>query len=61
MAVNLRSKIGKNKTVIICDVNTDACKKFKNEESQHGAIEIADSAYEAVQVAVGPRGILTVS
>lgn len=52
MAVNLRSKIGKDKMIIICDVNHDACERFKAEESKHGNIEIVYSAFEAIQAAV---------
>lgn len=52
MAVNLRSKIGKDKTIVICDVNRDACERFKAEGSKHGAVEVVDSAYDAMQAAV---------
>lgn len=52
MAVNLRSKIGKEKTMVVCDVNAEACEKFKAEESKHGPIEIIGNAYEAMQIAV---------
>jgi hypothetical protein len=56
MAVNLRAKIGKEKTIVVCDVSAQACDKFRAEESVHGPIEIVANGYEAIQVAVsGPK------
>lgn len=52
MAVNLRSKVGKEKTIVICDVSTEACERFKAEESTHGPIEIVKNGCEAIQAAV---------
>lgn len=52
MAVNLRTKIGKDKTIVVCDVSAKACDKFKAEESVHGPIEIVKNGHEAIARAV---------
>lgn len=52
MAVNLRAKIGKEKTIVVCDVSAKACDKFKAEESVNGPIEIVENGYEAIAKAV---------
>lgn len=52
MAVNLRAKIGKDKTIVVCDVSAQACDKFKAEELAHGPIEIVRNGYEAIERAV---------
>ena len=52
MAVNLRKGLGKDKAFIVCDVNIDACKQFKEEASQYGNVEIVDNGYQAAQAAV---------
>lgn len=52
MAVNLRSKIGRETTIVVYDTNVEACKRFQAEESKHGSIEIVDNAYEAILAAV---------
>lgn len=52
MAVNLRSKVGKETTLVVCDVNQEAIDRFKAENSDHGPIEVAKNGFEAVQKAV---------
>lgn len=52
MARNLRSKIDKDTTLVVCDVNPEAIDKFKSEMSDHGPIEVAKNGFEAVQKAV---------
>lgn len=59
MAVNLRSKIGKDKTIVVCDVSAKACDKFKAEESVHGPIEIVKNGFEAIERAVSEDGSRT--
>lgn len=56
MAVNLRAKIGKETTIVVCDVSTKACDKFKTEESVNGPIEIVGNGYEAIAKAVSGTG-----
>ncbi|KAK5953050.1 hypothetical protein OHC33_005618 [Knufia fluminis] len=51
MAVNLRSKVGKETTLVVCDVNQEAIDRFKAENSDHGPIEVAKNGFEAVQKA----------
>lgn len=52
MAVNLRSKIGKEKKIVVCDINAAVCEKFKAEEWMHGPIEIVENGLKAIEVAV---------
>lgn len=54
MAVNLRSKIGKEKTIVVSDVDMSVCERFKSDMSEHGPVSIVKNAYEAVRVAVRP-------
>ena len=52
MVVNLRAKIGRETTILVCDVNQDALKKFEAEEAKHGPVGIVKSGFEAAQRAV---------
>lgn len=54
MAVNLRSKIGQDKTIIVSDINESACAEFKAQTSEHGTVKVVKNGYEAVQEAVSP-------
>jgi hypothetical protein len=52
MAVNLRNKIGTDKTMIVVDVNEKACEKYLAETANAGPSRIAKNPYEAIQDAV---------
>ena len=47
MARNLRSKIDKDTTFVVCDVNQEAIDRFKAEMSDHGPIEVTKNGFEA--------------
>ncbi|KAK4185878.1 putative 3-hydroxyisobutyrate dehydrogenase protein [Podospora australis] len=53
MAKSLRAGLGPEKTLLICDVNTEALKRFKAETSAagHGPVEVIENGYEAVKAA----------
>jgi hypothetical protein len=54
MAVNLRSKLSPEYTLIICDVNESALQRFQQEikEKQAGPVEVVSTGAEAVRAAV---------
>jgi hypothetical protein len=54
MAVNLRTKIGPEYTVLICDVSQEALVKFQDEmkAKNTGPVQVIKTAFEAVQAAV---------
>lgn len=52
MAVNLRSKVGRETAIMVYDTNVEACKRFQAEESKHGSTEIVNNVYEAILAAV---------
>lgn len=52
MAVNLRNKIGKDKGMVVCDVNSEACERFLTETADAGSSSIVKTAREAVEAAV---------
>lgn len=53
MAVNLRRKIGSDITVIIYDINREAVERYQNSMGdEHGPVEVASNAAEAVKAAV---------
>ena len=54
MAVNLRNKIGTDKTIIVVDVNEKVCEKYLSETADAGPSRIAKTAREAIQEAVSP-------
>lgn len=51
MARNMREKVGKETTLIVCDLNQEAIDRFKTESSDHGPIEIVKNGFEAIQKA----------
>jgi len=55
MARNIREKVGKETTLIVCDLNQEAIDRFKTESSDHGPIEIVKNGFEAIQKAVSER------
>ena len=52
MAVNLRNKMGSHKTMIVVDVNEQACERYLSETANAGPSRIAKNAREAVREAV---------
>ncbi|KAK4645233.1 hypothetical protein QC761_001090 [Podospora bellae-mahoneyi] len=54
MARNLRAGLGSDKTLLICDVNTDALERFMAEVSVlgRGPVRIAQNGFEAAKQAV---------
>ncbi len=53
MAKNLRTGLGPEKTLLICDVNTEALSRFKTETEGQGPVEIVSNGFDAAQAAVG--------
>ncbi|KAI1452449.1 3-hydroxyisobutyrate dehydrogenase-like protein [Annulohypoxylon moriforme] len=51
MAKNLRKKIDRNQTLVICDVAKDALERFRSETREFGPVEIVANGYEALQSA----------
>ncbi|KAK4160584.1 putative 3-hydroxyisobutyrate dehydrogenase protein [Cladorrhinum sp. PSN259] len=51
MAKNLRAGLGSDKTLLICDVNTEALQKFKAETEGQGPVEIIANGHEAAKAA----------
>lgn len=54
MAVNLRSKIDSSTTLVVCDTNKRATKKFCSELNGKGPIVEVETAAEAAKRAVRP-------
>lgn len=53
MAVNLRRKISNDIKIIINDVNKEALERYRTSMmDEHGPVEIASSAAEAIRTAV---------
>ena len=52
MAVNLRSKMGSDKTLLVCDVSEEAIAKFQKQLEGKGPIQVVKNGFEAVQQAV---------
>lgn len=54
MARNLRAGLGSDKTLLICDVNTDALERFMAEVSVlgRGPVRIVQNGFEAAKQAV---------
>jgi len=52
MAMNLRSGLGPDKTLLICDVNVEALDKFVAETAGKGPTEKIASGFEAAKRAV---------
>jgi 3-hydroxyisobutyrate/3-hydroxypropionate dehydrogenase len=58
MAVNLRSKLGQDKTLLICDVSEEAIAKFQKQMEGKGPIKVVKNGFEAAQEAVSqPKSI----
>jgi len=55
MAVNLRSKVGSETTLLVCDVSQEAIQRFKDQMQGQGPIEVVKNGYEAAIAAV--RGL----
>ncbi|KAB5513601.1 NAD binding domain of 6-phosphogluconate dehydrogenase-domain-containing protein [Coniochaeta sp. 2T2.1] len=49
MAKNLRKGLGKDKTMLICDVSKEALDKFVKETEGQGPVEIVANGFEAAQ------------
>ena len=52
MAKNLRSKVGQDTTIYVCDVAEAAIEKFKEELKGTGPIEVVKTGKEAALAAV---------
>ena len=52
MAINLRSKVGSDTTILICDVSEDALSRFQAQMQGKGPIRVVKNGCEAVQQAV---------
>lgn len=52
MAVNLRSKMKAEDTLLICDVSQDAISRFQKQMDGSGPIEVVKSGHDAVKAAV---------
>ena len=55
MAVNLRSRMGSEKTLLICDVSEEAIAKFQKQMDGKGPIKVVKNGFEAVQQAVSAK------
>jgi 3-hydroxyisobutyrate/3-hydroxypropionate dehydrogenase len=51
MASNVRKKMSPKSTLVLCDVNHDACQRFVQQFGHLGAVRIVESAKEAAEVA----------
>jgi 3-hydroxyisobutyrate dehydrogenase len=52
MAKNLRAGLGKEKTLLICDVSKEALDRFVKETEGQGPVKIISSGFEAAKAAV---------
>lgn len=52
MAKNLRAGLDPQKTLLICDVNSEALDRFRIETEGKGPVEIVRNGYEAAKAAV---------
>jgi 3-hydroxyisobutyrate dehydrogenase len=52
MAVNLRNKIGSDRTMLVVDVNEKACERYLSETANAGPSRIVKNAREALLEAV---------
>jgi 3-hydroxyisobutyrate/3-hydroxypropionate dehydrogenase len=53
MAVNLRSKIDDDETLLICDLSDEAIIKFQSQMQGKGPVKVVKTGYEAALGAVG--------
>ncbi|KAK3309227.1 NAD binding domain of 6-phosphogluconate dehydrogenase-domain-containing protein [Chaetomium strumarium] len=51
MAKNLRAGLGRDKKLLVCDVNNDALHRFKAETEGQGPVEIVNNGFEAAKEA----------
>lgn len=52
MAVNLRKKMPRAHTLLICDISAAAIQRFRHEMADTGVIDTVQNAAEAIQRAV---------
>lgn len=52
MAKNLRAGLGKDKTLLICDVSKEALERFVKETEGQGPVRIVGTGFEAAKAAV---------
>jgi 3-hydroxyisobutyrate/3-hydroxypropionate dehydrogenase len=52
MALNLRSKLGADTTMLICDVSEDALARFENKTQSLGPVRRVESGFQAAVEAV---------
>jgi 3-hydroxyisobutyrate dehydrogenase len=52
MAVNLRSKMDDDQTLLICDLSEEATTKFQSQMYGKGPVEVVKTGYEAALQAV---------
>lgn len=53
MAINLRKRMEKDKTLFVCDVSEDAVARFRQEMEGQGPIEVVNTGCDAAKAAVG--------
>lgn len=53
MAVNLRSKLDPEYTLLMCDVSEGVIEKFQRQMNGEGPVEVVQNGFEAVKRAVG--------
>ncbi|TKA72397.1 hypothetical protein B0A55_05868, partial [Friedmanniomyces simplex] len=51
MALNLRTKMERDKTLLICDVSEDAINRFKRDTEGRGVVESVGNGFKAAQAA----------
>ncbi|KAF7527640.1 hypothetical protein PCG10_002604 [Penicillium crustosum] len=61
MAANIRRSLPPTTTLIVNDLNQDACEEFKYELGQHGPVEVVKTAKEAASRASTVISIVTAS
>ena len=52
MAINLRTGLGPDKKILICDVSEQALSKYQTKTEGKGPVEVVKNGFEAVQQAV---------
>lgn len=52
MAKNLRAGLGKDKTMLICDVSKEALDRFVQETEGQGPVQVVSNGFEAAKAAV---------
>ena len=54
MALNLRKGLGKEYTLLLCDVVPSAISKFQVDAEGLGPVQVVENGFEAVKAAVSP-------